>query len=143
MAPRDRSAYRNVFIYDSKNKTQVLGGLWAAGGITDAILYTMVETFCSMTDHYYLGDEDEEIVPRNQQQLQPGGYFIITNGSVIVTEEVPMLRAGRSLETGTRDGSFTDAVRNRDKRCGKPFKYHALSGKPFGYHRPENVPSKK
>jgi len=37
--------------------------------------------------------------------------------SIIVTNEVPLLRAGRSLETGTRDGSFCDAVRRRDRRC--------------------------
>jgi len=135
MASTDRSRFRNAFIYDSKKRSEVLGGLWAAKGITNANLYSIVETFCLMTDTYYLYDKDEEVVQRNQQQLKPGKYFIVTNGNlgffiasiisiylpwigfIIITNEVPLLRAGRSLETGTRDGSFCDAVRRRDRRC--------------------------
>ena len=37
--------------------------------------------------------------------------------SIIVTDEVPLLRARRYLETGTHDGSFCGAVRTRDRRC--------------------------
>jgi len=37
--------------------------------------------------------------------------------SIIVTDEVPLLRAGRYLETRTQNESFGDAVRTRDKRC--------------------------
>ena len=37
--------------------------------------------------------------------------------SIIVTDKVPLVGAGRYLETGTQDGSFCDAVRTRDRRC--------------------------
>jgi len=37
--------------------------------------------------------------------------------SIIITKEVPLLRAGRYLETGNQDGSFCDGVTRRDRRC--------------------------
>jgi len=81
MAPTNRSAFRNAFIYDFKNSGgAVLGGLWVAKGITNADLYLMVEIFCSIKDMYCLHDESEKVVQRDAQQLQPGKYFVVTNG---------------------------------------------------------------
>ena len=80
MPPTNRSSFRNVFIHDSKNPDAILGGLWAANGITNATLYSMVETFCSIKDTYCLHDGSEKVVQRDAQQLQPGRYFIVTNG---------------------------------------------------------------
>jgi len=80
MAPTDRSGVRNVFIYDSKNRDVVLGGLWATTGITNANLYFVVETFCSIDGAYCLQDESEGVVQRDAQQLKPGKYFLVTNG---------------------------------------------------------------
>ena len=44
------------------------------------------------------------------------GLYSLQTGSIILTEEVPLLRA-LSLHSGTRIKSFRDAVRERDCRC--------------------------
>jgi len=80
MAPVNRSAWRNAFIRDSKNRTTILGGLWAANGITNADLYSMFEIFCSISDTYHLHDDNEQVVARDGQQLQPGNYYVVSNG---------------------------------------------------------------
>jgi len=38
-------------------------------------------------------------------------------GYIIVTDEVPLRRSGRSAETGSRELAFCDSVRKRDRRC--------------------------
>ncbi|KAG0123934.1 hypothetical protein HOY82DRAFT_466541, partial [Tuber indicum] len=53
---------------------------------------------------------------RDLQPLQPGNYYIVTNGSITITEEVPLTRT-TSLPSGTRVASFTDSVHERDRRC--------------------------
>ncbi|KAG0637274.1 hypothetical protein HOY80DRAFT_1084848 [Tuber brumale] len=112
----DRSTWHNIHIYASENRQTVLGGLWTAGGITNANLYSMVEIICLFSDTFDLRNESEQLVERDEQQLQPGNYYIVTNGSITVTDEVPLTRTA-SPQSGTRVASFRDAVRERDKRC--------------------------
>ncbi|KAG0138687.1 hypothetical protein HOY82DRAFT_595163 [Tuber indicum] len=130
MAPVDRSVFRNTFIYTSKNRAEVLRGLWATSSVTNANLYSILEIFSSISGSYYLHDDSELVVGRNGQQLQPGNYYVFTDGrllcasiigiyslwigSIVVTDEVPLNRQ-ISLQTGTRVGSFRKAVRERDK----------------------------
>jgi len=81
MALTNCSAFRNAFIYDSKNcGGVVLGGLWVTQGIPNANLYLIVENFCSINDMYCLHDESEKVVERDAQQLQLGKYPVVTNG---------------------------------------------------------------
>ena len=80
MAPTNRSAFRNPFIYDSKNSGgAVSGGLSVVKGITNANLYLIVEIFCSIKGTYCLHNESEKVVQRDAQRLQPGKYFLVTN----------------------------------------------------------------
>ncbi|KAG0134882.1 hypothetical protein HOY82DRAFT_553364 [Tuber indicum] len=112
----DRSGWRNTFIYASNNRTTVLGGLWAAENTTNTNLYSMLQIFCSFSDTFNLHSESGRLVERGLQPLQPGNYYIVTNGSITITEEAPLTRT-TSLPSGTRVTSFRDAVRDRDRRC--------------------------
>ncbi|KAG0129281.1 HNH endonuclease-domain-containing protein [Tuber indicum] len=122
MQPIDRSPWRNTYIYASDNRSTVLGGLWAAEGVTNANLYSMLQVFCFFTDTFDLLNSSDQLVERDGQQLQPGNYYIVTAGSITVTDEAALPRA-TLLPSGTRVASFIDAVRQRDRRCvitGRP-----------------------
>ncbi|PUU75871.1 hypothetical protein B9Z19DRAFT_1089387 [Tuber borchii] len=114
--PVNRSAWRNTHIYASDDRDTALGGLWVAEGITNTYLYSMVEIFCIFTDTFGLQDDSGRLVGRDEQPLRPGNYYIITNGSITITDEAPLLRT-ISLHTGTRVESFIHSVRDRDRRC--------------------------
>ncbi|KAG0128371.1 hypothetical protein HOY82DRAFT_489232 [Tuber indicum] len=116
MPPNDRSAWRNAFIYASDNRSTILGGLWTAEGITNANLYSMIGIFCLFSDTFDLHDESEQLVERDLQPLQPGNYYIVTEGFIAITDEVPLTRT-TSVASGTRIESFRDSVRSRDRGC--------------------------
>jgi hypothetical protein len=116
MSSADRSAWRNTFIYDSNNRDTVLGGLWATPGITNANLYSMLEIFCLFSNPFELRDEDGRLVEKDEAQLQAGNYYIGTEGTITLTDEVPLLRT-ISLQSGTRVAAFRDEVRERDGAC--------------------------
>ena len=138
--PPDRSPWRDAYIYASDDRSTVLGGLWVAEGVTNANLYSMLQVFCLFTDTFDLRDSSERLVERDGQQFKPGNYYIFTAGgfllcfyhylghyllcigSITVTDEVVLTRTPL-LPSGTRVISFSDAVRQRDRRCvitGKP-----------------------
>ena len=77
----DRSAWRDTTIYASAHRDKVLGGLWATEGITNANLYCMIEIFCFFTDTFTLHNNNGQLVERDGQKLQPGDYYVATNGS--------------------------------------------------------------
>ncbi|KAG0634689.1 hypothetical protein HOY80DRAFT_911835 [Tuber brumale] len=114
--PADRSGWRDTFIYSSRDRTTVIGGLWTAKGITNANLYSMVEIVCIFSETFVLHDDNEQLIESDGQQLQPGKYYIVTHGSIGVTDEVPLTRTS-TLPSGTRVTSFRDAVRERDRGC--------------------------
>ena len=80
MPPANRAAGRDTFIYDSNHRDTLLGGFWTAEGITNANLYCMVEIICLFTDTFDLRDNNERLVERDEKPLQPGNYFIVSNG---------------------------------------------------------------
>ena len=80
----DRSSWRDTFIYASDNRTTIIGGLWAAGGVTNANLYSMIGIFCLFSDTFDLYNESERLVERVLQQLPPGNYYIVTDGRFCV-----------------------------------------------------------
>jgi len=83
MPPADRLAFRDTYIYASDRLDTMLGGLWASEGITNANLYSMLEIFCFFTDTFHLHDDRKQLVGRDGQQLQPGNYFVVTNGRLL------------------------------------------------------------
>jgi len=80
MPPDNRAEGRDTFIYDSNHRDTLLGGLWIAEGITNANLYYMVEIICVFTDTFELRDNNEQLVKRDEKPLQPGNYFVVSNG---------------------------------------------------------------
>ncbi|KAG0126285.1 hypothetical protein HOY82DRAFT_587332 [Tuber indicum] len=133
--PVNRSAWHNTLIYAASDRDTVLGGLWVAPGITNANLYSMVDIFCIFTASFDLHDGSQQLVEKDEQPLRPGNYYIVTNGSIAVTDEVPLLRT-LSLYSGTRIDSFFESVRNRDERCiitGRPAVISAAHVFPLAY----------
>ena len=84
MQPANRAGGRDTFIYDSNHRDTLLGGLWAAEGITNANLYCMMDIICIFTDTFYLRDNNEQLVERDEKLLQPGNYFIVSNGKFLL-----------------------------------------------------------
>ncbi|KAF2817134.1 uncharacterized protein BDZ99DRAFT_456916 [Mytilinidion resinicola] len=76
----------------------------------------MVEILFLFTSTFFLRDEDETKIGKDDHQLQPGKYYIVTAGSFQVNNE-PWLVRTISRATGTRVAAFREAVRLRDRRC--------------------------
>lgn len=84
MPAANRSAGRNVFIYDSKDPTKVLGGLVLTNGVTNANFYFMIEILFIFTTTFELQlNEADATIPRNGDPLQAGNYYIITSCELI------------------------------------------------------------
>ena len=80
MSAANRSAGRDVFIYDAKDPDTVLGGLILTNGVTNANFYSMAEIFVFVDSDYVLRDEGGATLQRDDGSLQPGNYYIVTNG---------------------------------------------------------------
>ena len=104
-----RSTWRDTTIYASENRDNVLGGLCATEGITNANLYSMIEIFCSFTDTFTLHNNNGLLVERDEQKLQPGNYYIATNGSYFPHCSVPKFPIPRLVPQRKR--ATTSAVK--------------------------------
>ncbi|KAF2465657.1 uncharacterized protein BDR25DRAFT_239571 [Lindgomyces ingoldianus] len=116
IAPRDRSGGRDVHIYSIKDPATVLCGLILTNGVTNANFYSMMEILLLLSNDFELRDEDDTKVERNDNSLQPGKYYIISDAPFQINNEKPAVRT-ISHATGTRVKPFTEAVRARDRRC--------------------------
>ncbi|PUU72847.1 hypothetical protein B9Z19DRAFT_1007705 [Tuber borchii] len=111
-----RSEDRDAHIYASETLETLLGGLWIAKGITSANLYSMMDIFCSFSKTFELQLHGGSLIKRDDSQLQPGCYFVVTDGYVTVTDEVPLLRA--ILPKSPKPiKPFRNAIRQRDQGC--------------------------
>jgi hypothetical protein len=83
MPPRNRSAGRNVHIYDAKNKDEVIGGLLVTDGVTNATFYLMIDVLVEFSTQFHLLHESDMGVPieRNDNPLQLGKYYIVSAGN--------------------------------------------------------------
>ena len=77
MPAPNRSAGRNVHIYDASDPISVLGGLALTNGITNANFYAMIDILFLFGSTFFLRDEGGNAVERNGQALQPGKYYIV------------------------------------------------------------------
>lgn len=84
----NRSAGRNVHIYNPNDLTTPLGSLIVTNGMTNASFYTMVEVFLLFDSNYVLRHEDFmdaiKDVRRDEQALQPSNYYVITSGKFLL-----------------------------------------------------------
>jgi len=83
MAPNNRSNGRNVHIYDANDPTTVLGGLILSNGVTNANFYSMVEILILFASDFFLRDEGDTKIERDDHPLQPGKYYIVAAGGFL------------------------------------------------------------
>jgi hypothetical protein len=82
--PLDRSADRNVHIYDNDDRTTVLGGLVLTSGVTNANFYAMIRIFVEFECRTFsLRNQSGIEIQKDHQPLQPGNYYIITSGKFL------------------------------------------------------------
>ena len=84
MPPRNRSIGRDVHIYDTKDRTTVLGGLILTNGVTNTNFYSMVEILVLFTRNFELQDEGGTKIERNNDPLLPGKYYINATGKLYI-----------------------------------------------------------
>ena len=80
MPPPNRSAGRNVHIYDLNDPDNVLGGLVLTPGVTNANFYSMVEILVIFISTFFLRDDDGTKIERDNHPLQPKKYYIVSGG---------------------------------------------------------------
>jgi hypothetical protein len=78
--PPNRSRGWNVHIYDAKDTTTMLGGLFVDKGITNANFYSMVEILVMFSGTFFLRDEGHAQIEKDDHPLRPGKYYIIATG---------------------------------------------------------------
>lgn len=77
----NRSEGRTVQIYDHRNPSEVLGGLILTKGVTNKNLYSMIRTVVTVHGDFDLRhNDDDTIIPDDDAPLQPGNYYIVTEG---------------------------------------------------------------
>jgi hypothetical protein len=82
--PIDRSACRNVHIYDDNDRTTVLGGLILNPGVTNANFYAMIRIFVEFERRTFsLRNQSGIEIQKDHRPLQPGNYYIITSGKFL------------------------------------------------------------
>jgi hypothetical protein len=86
--PANRSAGRDVHVYNNNNRTTVLGGLILSPGVTNANFYAMIRIFVEFTPRHFsrtfsLRNQSRITIQENHQPLQPGNYYIVTSGKFL------------------------------------------------------------
>lgn len=75
-----------MLIYDAKCPSEPIGGLILTHGITNANLYAMIIIICFFTSDFDLQLEDgSTVIPKNDDALRPGNYYIVTTGEWLST----------------------------------------------------------
>lgn len=87
----DRTAKRTVHIYDTNNADAKLGGLQLNRGVTNANLFAMLEIILIFESDFTLRDESKRAVMRNDEQLQPGNYYVEGMFSLFRSDQVIQL----------------------------------------------------
>ncbi|KAH8652735.1 HNH endonuclease-domain-containing protein [Tricladium varicosporioides] len=116
MPSHDRSAGRDVHIFDASNRNTSIGGLILTAGVTNANLYSMIEVIVFFDGEYVLRNESDITIEKDDSPLLPGSYYINSPDPIYINNETPLTRL-ISQQTGTRVQAFRDAVRTRDRRC--------------------------
>lgn len=83
MSANNRSAGRNVHIYDSNNPTEALGGLILTNGVTNVNLYATINIIVIIQGTYFLRHNGDTVVPEDDSPLLPGKYYIVTTGKFL------------------------------------------------------------
>ena len=81
----NRFEIRDTFFYASNDRDTQLGGLYTSPGITNHNFHSMVEIVCQFSDTFELHDDNGQFVARDDEQLRPGNYYIVTNGGSLLS----------------------------------------------------------
>lgn len=111
-----RAILRDVFIFDLKDPSTLLGGLVLTPGITNANFHSMIDIALVISGPYFLQNDDGETLPRDSEPLISGNHYVVADSTVDVNNEVFLTRT-ISNTTGTRAQGFTSQARQRDGRC--------------------------
>jgi hypothetical protein len=76
MPPHNRSAGRNVHIFDTRDRNTSIGGLILTASVTNANLYAMIEIFVIFNGEYILHNESDITIEKDDSILLPGNYYI-------------------------------------------------------------------
>ncbi|KAL1906269.1 hypothetical protein Sste5344_007984 [Sporothrix stenoceras] len=113
----DSSSLRDVFFADLRDPSTDLGGLISSRGITNAVFHTIVAIAIDRDKRSFdIQNDDGEAVPRDDDQVLPGRYLIISDEPVRHSTR-PFFTRALSSSAATRLKSFRQQVRTRDQRC--------------------------
>jgi uncharacterized cupin superfamily protein len=76
MAPQNRSAGRDVHIFDASDRSTSIGGLILTAGVTNANLHAMIEIIVFLDGEYILRNESGITIKKDDSLLLPGNYYI-------------------------------------------------------------------
>ena len=76
MPPNNRSAGRDVHIFDIRDRNTSIGGLVLTAGVTNSNLCTMIEIFVIFNGEYILRNESDIAIKKDNSILLPGKYYI-------------------------------------------------------------------
>jgi len=76
MPHKNRSGWRDTFVYAANNPEKALAGLWTAPGLMNDNLYSMVKICCDLPAIFALHHQQKD-VPRNSHPVQFGNYYIV------------------------------------------------------------------
>lgn len=79
MPPINRSAGRNIHIYDGNDTETVLGGMFLTAGVTNSNFYAMAGVLFIFSSSFFLRIENGTKIERDEQPLLPGKYFIVSD----------------------------------------------------------------
>ena len=71
----NRSAGRDIHIFDASDRGTSIDGLILTIGGTNPNLYTMVEIFIILNCEYVLRNESDITIEKDDSLLQPGNYY--------------------------------------------------------------------
>ena len=80
MAPINRSAKRNVHIYDARDPNNVLGGLILTNGVTNDNFYQMIDILFIFHSEFSLRHENGSTIQKNDDPMRPGKYYVVSTG---------------------------------------------------------------
>jgi len=83
--PGNRFSIRDTFFYTSDDRDTQLGGLYTSPSITNDNFHSIVEIVCQFSDTFELRDDNGQLVERDDEQLLPRNYYIVTNGRSLLS----------------------------------------------------------
>lgn len=79
-----RMLHRDLHIFDNQTPAVEIGGLHVTAGITNNLLYDMTALIIEPQSTWHLRDAHNQLVPRDDNQVLPGNYYLNSNGNYTI-----------------------------------------------------------